>query len=546
MADATQYKSLVAWRTIANKVVQLTKATTLLLATYRVYVSPTDRHDIGAGTVGVGFYFISYMGNPYLIVGVGAGYIDVEDSFRFRKCPTSGKNGIVYKSVGNGDSPFLSPFFRFLHPNAFEKFMGIALDILWKGSPVVSGLGMDFVPGDPITLGLPSTIDSNSINEVTATSHTHKLGSIDISGISKANGCGALYNFPVTQEARKISSSDDWEVISKAQWEGLLNRVDVYNIIESNWPLASYKLKQAGTIRWDFPNDAIDDFGFSAIGSGERDYGIGDFGGIKSFFTFWLNDEFNLSNAYHAYLENGTTQDIWAYNKKTGKSIRLCNPSTMNPNGYIGTYTQNNGEIISTIVINDVEWTMNLNETKYRNGDWIHGFDGGVYTPISNDDWAALTTEAMCYYNDMVDTGTGLIPLTGILESLQDQINTLQQSGEITNIFSRAISVSFTTPFSQIPVGRSNTYAYRSYVNPEGKITETNVLFWNQVVNTTGFSLEIDADENLSGVIIEFSFLKATQRITTVIPQGAFSDPETGDYLVDPESGDIIVDPEII
>lgn len=143
MADATIYKAVCAWRTLANKVVQLTKATESTLATYRVYVTPSDMHDVGAGTVEAGFYFISYMGNPYLIIDTGTGYIDVEDSFRFRKCPTSGKNGIVYKSVGNGDSPYLAPFFRFLHPNAFQKFMGIALDILWRNSGGATGILTD-------------------------------------------------------------------------------------------------------------------------------------------------------------------------------------------------------------------------------------------------------------------------------------------------------------------------------------------------------------------------------------------------------------------
>ena len=78
-------------------------------------------------------------------------------------------------------------------------------------------------------------------------------------------------------------------------------------------------------------------------------------------------------------------------------------------------------------------------------------------------------------------------------------------------------------------------------MNPEGKITETNVLFWNQVVNTTGFSLEIDADENLSGVIIEFSFLKATQRITTVIPGNVITGEDSTGYLTEEDSNTPLV-----
>lgn len=70
------------------------------------------------------------------------------------------------------------------------------------------------------------------------------------------------------------------------------------------------------------------------------------------------------------------------------------------------TATQNDGKVIPCVNIGTQTWTAaNSNETKYRNGDWITGFDGGVYTPISNAAWSALTTEAMCYYNNDINNG---------------------------------------------------------------------------------------------------------------------------------------------
>jgi len=100
----------------------------------------------------------------------------------------------------------------------------------------------------------------------------------------------------------------------------------------------------------------------------------------------------------NAYIENSS--------KLNGLSIRLCNPSTLLPEGSFGTYTQNDGTILSTVVINGVEWiSENLKERKYRNGDWIHGFDGGVYTPIADFDWQLLEIGAMCYYNDDINNG---------------------------------------------------------------------------------------------------------------------------------------------
>ena len=62
--------------------------------------------------------------------------------------------------------------------------------------------------------------------------------------------------------------------------------------------------------------------------------------------------------------------------------------------GQTGTYTGNDGKIYRTICIGTQEWLAdNLCETKYRNGDSI---------PEVTDDsaWAALTTGAMCAYNN--------------------------------------------------------------------------------------------------------------------------------------------------
>ena len=45
----------------------------------------------------------------------------------------------------------------------------------------------------------------------------------------------------------------------------------------------------------------------------------------------------------------------------------------------------------------------NLAETMYNDDTYIPGFDGGVYTPITDAAWAALTTPALCAYDDEVD-----------------------------------------------------------------------------------------------------------------------------------------------
>jgi len=68
------------------------------------------------------------------------------------------------------------------------------------------------------------------------------------------------------------------------------------------------------------------------------------------------------------------------------------------------TYTGNDGKVYRCTKIGTQVWVAdNLAETKFRNGDWIPGYDAGVYTPISNAAWAALTTAACCCYNDDTD-----------------------------------------------------------------------------------------------------------------------------------------------
>jgi len=83
--------------------------------------------------------------------------------------------------------------------------------------------------------------------------------------------------------------------------------------------------------------------------------------------------------------------------KKAGASVRYIKDDS----NYVSTVTGNDGKVYGCVQVGTQIWTNeNSAETKYRNGDWITGFDGGNYTPISNVNWAAKTTEAMCFYND--------------------------------------------------------------------------------------------------------------------------------------------------
>lgn len=136
MADAVKYLPLIAWRTIANNVVLLTKETETNPATYRLTVSPVDTNDIGQPQKAVGFYFTDYYGIPYKIIAVDTNTIDVSDDFRTKHCPVSGHCGIVHKSAYKGQSLYLpAESFRHLHPLAASNNNKYALSVLWRNDP---------------------------------------------------------------------------------------------------------------------------------------------------------------------------------------------------------------------------------------------------------------------------------------------------------------------------------------------------------------------------------------------------------------------------
>lgn len=194
----------------------------------------------------------------------------------------------------------------------------------------------------------------------------------------------------------KITSSDDWAVPSDSDLQDLFDYLGGTSV-------AGGKLKEIGTIHWNSPNTgATNEALFNGRGSGDRGNTAG-YVNLKIYLQLWSSTEAleDINAAYVRFISYDNESVGRYYNTKVdGFSLRLCNTTTTNAEGSVNSYTQNNGQVIPTIVINGVEWTMNLTETKLRDGSWIHGYEGGVYTPISNAAWASLTTAGLCAYND--------------------------------------------------------------------------------------------------------------------------------------------------
>lgn len=217
---------------------------------------------------------------------------------------------------------------------------------------------------------------------------------------------GALYNWYAATDARGISSSDDFSIPEWTDIETLLNYIDDFSIEEQAWLAAgnilrnsTFNLKYAGYRRFgegDIETDGIFDGIdiFSMLGSATEYEG---YSGLYYRHLFSLNFLNSIEKSGNPI--------------SSGVSFRLFRPATesellLEDWTFCTPYIGNNLIQYKTVKIGTQVWLAEpLNETKYRNGDWITGFDGGVYTPISNAAWAVLTTEAMCYYDDNVLNG---------------------------------------------------------------------------------------------------------------------------------------------
>ena len=198
---------------------------------------------------------------------------------------------------------------------------------------------------------------------------------------------GLLYNWYAANDVRNITNTG-WSLPSKSNYE-VLSTFLGGNLISGD------KLKESGTIYWNTPNSGNNSSNFNGRGAGLRNE-LGQFHAIKINGYTWTSTEMTLSIAYIFQLiyNASTGLTTGGQDKKYGSPIRLIKISTTLSDGEEGIYTGNDGKIYRTICIGTQEWLAdNLAETKYRNGDTIPEV-------TDNSAWAALTTGAMCVYNN--------------------------------------------------------------------------------------------------------------------------------------------------
>ena len=246
------------------------------------------------------------------------------------------------------------------------------------------------------TTTIPVTTTTSIVSTTTTT--TEVTTTTTTSGVYPVK-YGTLYNWYAATDVRNIAANG-WHVSTFDDTSTLVNYINS----AGNEGLF---LKESGLTYWNYPNSsATNSLKLNLRGSGYRQ-STGNFVDLKAAIIIGTPDiiftnKWRTRTATYANTYFSASYSDFTY----GLSIRLIKDSTTLTNGQTGTYTGNDGKTYRTICIGTQEWLAdNLAETKYRNGDWIHGYDGGVYTPISNSAWNALTTEAMCFYNDDESNG---------------------------------------------------------------------------------------------------------------------------------------------
>ena len=200
---------------------------------------------------------------------------------------------------------------------------------------------------------------------------------------------GLLYNWYAAVDVRNIAASG-WHLPTNIEALALQTSL-------GGEAVSGGKLKETGTTYWLTPNtDATNESGFNARGTSERNSTNGVFGVLNQSTYFWLSNVSGV-NAWRAgglHYSNGIFPINSVADKKNGFPIRLIKDSTTLTHGQTGTYTGNDGKVYRTICIGTQEWLAdNLCETLYRDGSPIPEV-------TDNATWAALTTGALCAYNN--------------------------------------------------------------------------------------------------------------------------------------------------
>ena len=193
-----------------------------------------------------------------------------------------------------------------------------------------------------------------------------------------------------------LLSPTGWHLPTCTELETLRTFIDPVNIANPNINIAGGPMKETGTDYWLSPNiGATNSTGFNARGSGTRDGTDGSFKQKKEVTVFWNSLDSSAADggagSLSCYDEIFVTACNVVDTKNKGNAIRLIKDDSTDP----GIMIDYDGNVYPTVKIGTQVWMAeNLRVTHYN--------DGTPITVVTSDAaWATLTTEAMCFYNNL-------------------------------------------------------------------------------------------------------------------------------------------------
>jgi uncharacterized protein (TIGR02145 family) len=124
---------------------------------------------------------------------------------------------------------------------------------------------------------------------------------------SSTSGC--LYNWYAVDDGRGVAPAG-WHVPADADWQILITCL-------GGDTASAGKLKEAGMSHWRAPNrGSTNESRFSAIPSGYRDFGYGDYFGIDVVAVFWSSTENDSGSAWNWNL---VSREPYVYRKSSSK-----------------------------------------------------------------------------------------------------------------------------------------------------------------------------------------------------------------------------------
>jgi uncharacterized protein (TIGR02145 family) len=185
---------------------------------------------------------------------------------------------------------------------------------------------------------------------------------------------GFLYNWYAANNANL--APEGWHVPTKDECDTLLSVVGVDS---------SFLLRIADNQFWNNIDGVTNEYNFSAIAAGYRDY---DFTGRLSFCFIATRTSYNENNMSILYIDSIQSATDGGVFKFMGTSVRLIKNDSTNP----GSLTDIDGNIYPTVKIGSQVWTA---------ADWrCTKMNDGTPIPLVTDQtaWTALTTPGYCIY----------------------------------------------------------------------------------------------------------------------------------------------------